>query len=87
MILIGVIFNVVYLGAYDEEIAAAQAYDLAALKYWGTQTLINFKVKFQTHLNPKKCQVMTSITWHGERALEGMVTWRDPSIYEPLGFD
>jgi AP2-like factor (ANT lineage) len=46
MILIGVVLNVVYLGAYDKEIAAAQAYDLAALKYWGTQTLINFKVKF-----------------------------------------
>jgi hypothetical protein len=36
----------VYLGAYDEEIAVAQAYDLAALKYWVIQTLINFKVKF-----------------------------------------
>jgi hypothetical protein len=52
MILIGVVLNVVYLGAYDKEIAAAQAYDLAALKYWGTQTLINFKVKFQIHPDP-----------------------------------
>ncbi|KAK7285614.1 hypothetical protein RJT34_20390 [Clitoria ternatea] len=34
----------VYLGAYDDEEAAARAYDLAALKYWGPGTLINFPV-------------------------------------------
>ncbi|KAL5708098.1 hypothetical protein ACHQM5_018930 [Ranunculus cassubicifolius] len=34
----------VLLGAYDEEEAAARAYDLAALKYWGPGTLINFPV-------------------------------------------
>uniref|UniRef100_A0A1D1YHX4 AP2-like ethylene-responsive transcription factor At1g16060 n=1 Tax=Anthurium amnicola TaxID=1678845 RepID=A0A1D1YHX4_9ARAE len=32
----------VYLGAYDDEEAAAHAYDLAALKYWGQETLLNF---------------------------------------------
>jgi hypothetical protein len=31
-------------GAYDDEEAAARAYDLAALKYWGPGTLLNFKV-------------------------------------------
>lgn len=33
-----------FKGAYDDEASAAQAYDLAALKYWGPGTVINFKV-------------------------------------------
>ncbi|XP_042384979.1 ethylene-responsive transcription factor WRI1-like [Zingiber officinale] len=32
----------VYLGAYDDEEAAARTYDLAALKYWGPETALNF---------------------------------------------
>lgn len=31
-------------GAYDDEEAAAHAYDLAALKYWGPDTILNFPV-------------------------------------------
>lgn len=34
-----------FAGAYDDEEAAARAYDLAALKYWGPGTLINFPVR------------------------------------------
>lgn len=33
-----------FKGAYDEEEAAAHAYDLAALKYWGQDTVLNFPV-------------------------------------------
>lgn len=33
-----------FLGAYDDEEAAAHAYDLAALKYWGPDTILNFPV-------------------------------------------
>ncbi|PKA54243.1 AP2-like ethylene-responsive transcription factor ANT [Apostasia shenzhenica] len=36
----------VYLGGYDMEEKAARAYDLAALKYWGPSTHINFPVRF-----------------------------------------
>ncbi|KAL8113656.1 uncharacterized protein LOC141667247 [Apium graveolens] len=34
----------VYLGGYDKEEKAAKAYDLAALKYWGPTTHINFPI-------------------------------------------
>lgn len=33
-----------FLGAYDDEETAAHAYDLAALKYWGQDTILNFPV-------------------------------------------
>ncbi|OMP07667.1 hypothetical protein COLO4_07150 [Corchorus olitorius] len=31
-------------GAYDSEEAAARTYDLAALKYWGPETILNFPI-------------------------------------------
>uniref|UniRef100_A0A7N0TGM0 AP2/ERF domain-containing protein n=1 Tax=Kalanchoe fedtschenkoi TaxID=63787 RepID=A0A7N0TGM0_KALFE len=34
----------VYLGGYEKEDKAAQAYDLAALKYWGPTTSTNFPI-------------------------------------------
>ncbi|KAI9125494.1 hypothetical protein K1719_002912 [Acacia pycnantha] len=39
-------------GAYDDEQAAAHTYDLAALKYWGQDTILNFPVA--TYLNELK---------------------------------
>lgn len=36
--------RLVFLGAYDDEEAAGHAYDLAAMKYWGQDTILNFPV-------------------------------------------
>ena len=38
-----------YSGGYDKEDKAARAYDLAALKYWGPTTHINFPVSLLYH--------------------------------------
>nr|QWQ79518.1 AP2_20 [Zanthoxylum armatum] len=47
----------VYLGAYDDEDAAAHAYDLAALKYWGQDTILNFPLStYQKELNEMEGQ-------------------------------
>ncbi|KAL6007228.1 hypothetical protein ACLOJK_032724 [Asimina triloba] len=45
-------------GAYDEEEAAARAYDLAALKYWGTSTFTNFPVSDYE----KEIEIMQNMT-------------------------
>lgn len=36
------------MGAYDNEEAAARTYDLAALKYWGPGTVLNFPIETYT---------------------------------------
>jgi hypothetical protein len=38
-------FSSPFAGAYDDEEAAARAHDLAALKYWGPATILNFPVR------------------------------------------
>nr|KYP46511.1 Ethylene-responsive transcription factor WRI1 [Cajanus cajan] len=48
----------VYLGAYNDEEAAARAYDLAALKYWGTSTFTNFPVPDYE----KELEIMKTVT-------------------------
>ncbi|XP_062092112.1 ethylene-responsive transcription factor WRI1-like isoform X2 [Humulus lupulus] len=50
--------NVVYLGAYDSEDAAARTYDLAALKYWGPTTTLNFSTDSYT----KEMEEMEKVT-------------------------
>ncbi|WOG96712.1 hypothetical protein DCAR_0416048 [Daucus carota subsp. sativus] len=47
----------VYLGAYDDEVAAAHSYDLAALKYWGHETILNFPLMtYQKELKEMEAQ-------------------------------
>ncbi|XP_010554502.1 PREDICTED: ethylene-responsive transcription factor WRI1 [Tarenaya hassleriana] len=48
----------VYLGAYDSEEAAARTYDLAALKYWGPDTILNFPIETYT----KEMEEMKRVT-------------------------
>lgn len=48
----------VYLGAYDNEEAAAHTYDLAALKYWGPGTTLNFPIETYT----KELEEMQNVT-------------------------
>ncbi|KAL8528304.1 hypothetical protein ACS0TY_005927 [Phlomoides rotata] len=45
-------------GAYDDEEAAARAYDLAALKYWGTSTFTNFPISDYE----KEIEIMQTLT-------------------------
>ncbi|KAK4272023.1 hypothetical protein QN277_020630 [Acacia crassicarpa] len=45
-------------GAYDEEESAARAYDLAALKYWGTSTSTNFPISDYM----KEIEIMQTMT-------------------------
>ncbi|CAA2938121.1 AP2-like ethylene-responsive transcription factor At1g16060 [Olea europaea subsp. europaea] len=45
-------------GAYDEEEAAARAYDLAAIKYWGTSTFTNFPISDYN----KEREIMQNVT-------------------------
>ncbi|KAL2343425.1 hypothetical protein Fmac_004710 [Flemingia macrophylla] len=45
-------------GAYNDEEAAARAYDLAALKYWGTSTFTNFPVSDYE----KEVEIMKTVT-------------------------
>ncbi|KAJ7958293.1 AP2-like ethylene-responsive transcription factor ANT [Quillaja saponaria] len=70
----------VYLGGYDMEEKAARAYDLAALKYWGPSTHINFLLEnYQTELEEMKNMSRQEYVAHLRRKSSGFS--RGASMY------
>ncbi|KAG2545601.1 AP2-like ethylene-responsive transcription factor CRL5 isoform X3 [Panicum virgatum] len=70
----------VYLGGYDMEEKAARAYDLAALKYWGTSTHINFPIEdYREELEEMKNMTRQEYVAHLRRKSSGFS--RGASIY------
>ncbi|KAJ7944555.1 AP2-like ethylene-responsive transcription factor ANT [Quillaja saponaria] len=70
----------VYLGGYDMEEKAARAYDLAALKYWGPSTHINFPLEnYQNELEEMKNMTRQEHVAHLRRKSSGFS--RGASIY------
>ncbi|XP_047311697.1 AP2-like ethylene-responsive transcription factor ANT [Impatiens glandulifera] len=70
----------VYLGGYDMEEKAARAYDLAALKYWGPATHINFALEnYEKELEEMKNMTRQEYVAHLRRKSSGFS--RGASIY------
>ncbi|CAA2971962.1 AP2-like ethylene-responsive transcription factor ANT isoform X2 [Olea europaea subsp. europaea] len=70
----------VYLGGYDMEEKAARAYDLAALKYWGPSTHINFPLEnYHQELEEMKNMTRQEYVAHLRRKSSGFS--RGASIY------
>lgn len=70
----------VYLGGYDMEEKAARAYDLAALKYWGPSTHLNFPLKnYQLQIEEMKNMNRQEYVAHLRRKSNGFS--RGASIY------
>lgn len=70
----------VYLGGYDMEDKAARAYDLAALKYWGPSTHINFPLEnYQEELEHMQNMSRQEYVAHLRRKSSGFS--RGASIY------
>ncbi|PSS21206.1 AP2-like ethylene-responsive transcription factor ANT [Actinidia chinensis var. chinensis] len=70
----------VYLGGYDMEEKAARSYDLAALKYWGPATHINFPLEnYQQELEEMKNMTRQEYVAHLRRKSSGFS--RGASIY------
>ncbi|CAN4079814.1 unnamed protein product [Withania somnifera] len=70
----------VYLGGYDMEDKAARAYDLAALKYWGPSTHINFPLEnYQQELEEMKNLTRQEYVAHLRRKSSGFS--RGASMY------
>ncbi|KAG2698911.1 hypothetical protein I3760_07G168800 [Carya illinoinensis] len=70
----------VYLGGYDMEEKAARAYDLAALKYWGPSTHINFPLEnYQVELEEMRNMSRQEYVAHLRRKSSGFS--RGASMY------
>ncbi|WJX60605.1 hypothetical protein P8452_45795 [Trifolium repens] len=70
----------VYLGGYDMEEKAARAYDMAALKYWGPSTRINFPLEnYQKELEEMKKMTRQEYVAHLRRKSSGFS--RGASMY------
>ncbi|KAL3525571.1 hypothetical protein ACH5RR_013943 [Cinchona calisaya] len=70
----------VYLGGYDMEEKAARAYDLAAIKYWGPSTHINFPLEnYQHELEEMKNMTRQEYVAHLRRKSSGFS--RGASMY------
>ncbi|CAN6465603.1 unnamed protein product [Victoria cruziana] len=70
----------VYLGGYDKEEKAARAYDLAALKYWGPSTHINFPLStYEKELEEMKNMTRQEFVAHLRRKSSGFS--RGASVY------
>ncbi|KAJ8773276.1 hypothetical protein K2173_028453 [Erythroxylum novogranatense] len=70
----------VYLGGYDLEEKAARAYDLAALKYWGPSTHVNFPLEnYRDELEEMKNMSRQEYVAHLRRKSSGFS--RGASIY------
>ncbi|XP_051135353.1 AP2-like ethylene-responsive transcription factor AIL1 [Andrographis paniculata] len=70
----------VYLGGYDKEEKAARAYDLAALKYWGPTTHINFPLSsYEKDLEEMKSMNRQEFVAHLRRRSSGFS--RGASMY------
>ncbi|KAI3777186.1 hypothetical protein L1987_46982 [Smallanthus sonchifolius] len=70
----------VYLGGYDMEEKAARAYDLAAVKYWGPSTHINFPLEnYEQELEEMKNMSRQEYVAHLRRRSSGFS--RGASIY------
>nr|AXF54218.1 AP2-1 [Cucurbita pepo] len=70
----------VYLGGYDMEEKAARAYDLAAFKYWGPSTHLNFPLKnYQVEIEEMKNMNRQEYVAHLRRKSSGFS--RGASIY------
>ncbi|KAF8673829.1 hypothetical protein HU200_048588 [Digitaria exilis] len=73
-------------GGYDTEDKAARAYDLAALKYWGPATHINFPVEnYQDELEEMKSMTRQEFVAHLRRSVLAIlpILWY-PSVFSSL---